>query len=627
MPKITELNPITSISNDDLLLVVDDPNGAPSNKKMTFDNFANKIVNYFDNKGVFDVIVSAANTGNVSFSNATISTRHSGQNLSLTSNGGIVSIIPNDNTYKWNFIDSMLVLESTNNGNIVSFGQGMGPTIYSESSLFTYSFYTNNETNENWDHGSVIYPGTNQLWTEYSNNQVNSGRSSYLTLRSDLNNQDSVHNWQFNANGILNLPSTVGDIYRDGSSVLTSQPFLSPNISYTGVFNGYPATIPVTKGQAVFFTSNGYVLETTGKYWWDGEFDTYNYDLSGVETLDFYNIGGIKFDFRLGGKSETLLTDVNLHDIVVIQDDFYMRDLPALTTFSANNLSYVGGYFQIDNMDNANTQFNFPSLKTINGTFYYTYNDTLENTPQFPALETINNSLYIYWNSATQNTMTFDSLRYFNYSGIYQNQGMLAGPIFSELTSFNYMDFNNNDNMIDPPQFPALETFTGSFYFYGHDSVTTFPETPSMTTANYLTWYQNPVADGGFDFSSLTNVTSTINISENNSMTTAPAFPALVEVNGALLIENNSSLVNGFSFPSLKRVDSNVSMANCSLDETSVNYILMLLASLDGTNGTTSYDNHVVNLSGGSNAIPTGDGLTAIATLEGRFCTVYYNTP
>jgi hypothetical protein len=353
----------------------------------------------------------------------------------------------------------------------------------------------------------------------------------------------------------------------------------SPNIAYTGVFNGYPATISVTRGQGIFFTNTNTVLETTGKYWWDGEFDTNNYDLSGIETLNFYNLGGIKLDFRLGGKSENFLTDVNLRDIVAIGDDFYIRDLPALDTFSANNLAYVGNNFQIDTMDNANTQFNFPNLKTIINSFYYTYNDTLENTPQFPALETVQNSMYIYFNGATQNTMTFDSLRYVGYLNIYQNDGMLAGPEFPALTSMGGFDMNNNEQMIDPPTFPVLETVTDSFIFYSNDSVTTAPSTPSLVSCSAIQWY------------------------------------------------DNSLMANGFNFSSLKEVNGNANFSGNALNETTVNYILTTFAGLNGANGTTSYDSKIINVSGGTNAIPSGNGLTAITTLEGRGCTVNYNAP
>ena len=448
--------------------------------------------------------------------------------------------------------------------------------------------------------------------------------ASNLEIR--VSDQSSNTHWAFQNTGILHIPSGIGDIYRDGVSVLSNISMLSPNITYTGVFNGYPATIPVIKGQGIAFTANNYVLETSDKYWWDGEFDTSNYDLSGVETLNFYNLGGIKLDFRLGGKSENFLTSVNLRDIIAIQNNFYVRDLSALTTFSANNLSYVGNNFQIDTMDNANTQFNFPNLKTIINNFYYTNNDTLENTPQFPALETVQNSMYIYFNSATQNTMTFDSLRYFGYGSIYQNDGMLAGPEFPALTSIDYFDMNNNDNMIDPPTFPVLETINGVFNFYGHAVVTSAPALPSLVTSNYIQINDNALMVNGFNFSSLVTVNGSINFDNNVSLTVSPTFPLLQTINGAFTIENNPLLTSGLSFPSLKTLVGNFSVNGCGFNETTINNLLVKLASLDGTNGTTSYDNSSIYLNGGTNAIPTGAGLAAKTTLEGRGCTVYVNS-
>jgi hypothetical protein len=43
MPKISELNAITSVANTDLLMVVHDPSGSPSTNKITVGNFANSI--------------------------------------------------------------------------------------------------------------------------------------------------------------------------------------------------------------------------------------------------------------------------------------------------------------------------------------------------------------------------------------------------------------------------------------------------------------------------------------------------------------------------------------------------------------------------------------------------------
>ena len=402
--------------------------------------------------------------------------------------------------------------------------------------------------------------------------------------------------------------------------------YASPNIAYTGVFNGYPATIPVVKGQGIFFTNTNTVLETTGKYWWDDEFDTSNYDLSGVQTLNFYNLGGIKLDFRLGGKSENFLTSVNLRDIVAIQNNFYVRDLSALTTFSANNLSYVGNNFQIDTMDNANTQFNFPNLKTIDNSFYYTYNNTLVNTPQFPALETVQNTMYMYYNSATQNTMTFDSLRYVGYLSIYQNDGMLAGPEFPALTSMDYFDMNNNNNMIDPPTFPVLETMTSAIQFFGHGALTSAPALPSLVTSGYIQINDNPLMANGFNFSSLVTVNGSINFDNNVSLTVSPTFPLLQTINGAFTMDNNPLLTSGLSFPALKTLIGNFSLNGCGFDQTTINNLLVKLASLNGSNGTTSYDNSIIYLNGGTNAIPSGAGLAAKTTLEGRGCTVYVNS-
>lgn len=61
-----------------------------------------------------------------------------------------------------------------------------------------------------------------------------------------------------------------------------------------------------------------------------------------------------------------------------------------------------------------------------------------------------------------------------------------------------------------------------------------------------------------------------------------------------------------------------------SLDESSVDNILISLAALDGTNGTTEFSNRTVTITG-SSATPSSSGLTAKATLVSRGCTVTTN--
>lgn len=64
----------------------------------------------------------------------------------------------------------------------------------------------------------------------------------------------------------------------------------------------------------------------------------------------------------------------------------------------------------------------------------------------------------------------------------------------------------------------------------------------------------------------------------------------------------------------LRNVTGNVLLTSCALDQTSVNNLLIALAALDGTGGTTLYAGHTVAITGTS-AAPTGAGATAKAIL------------
>jgi hypothetical protein len=86
--------------------------------------------------------------------------------------------------------------------------------------------------------------------------------------------------------------------------------------------------------------------------------------------------------------------------------------------------------------------------------------------------------------------------------------------------------------------------------------------------------------------------------------------------------------LTSFALPALKRLDSDLFFQTITppLDEESVDGILVQLASLDGTNDTTLWENHSVDLSGGSCSPPSVTGLAAKIILEGRGCTVTVNS-
>ena len=69
-----------------------------------------------------------------------------------------------------------------------------------------------------------------------------------------------------------------------------------------------------------------------------------------------------------------------------------------------------------------------------------------------------------------------------------------------------------------------------------------------------------------------------------------------------------------------------INISGQKLDQASVNGILALLVSLDGTGGTTLWGaGKTVNISGGTSAAPSGQGIIDKATLVARSATVTTN--
>lgn len=105
---------------------------------------------------------------------------------------------------------------------------------------------------------------------------------------------------------------------------------------------------------------------------------------------------------------------------------------------------------------------------------------------------------------------------------------------------------------------------------------------------------------------------------------TSLSLPAITVIGGGVTI----SAANCVTFSmntGLLSVAGNFSFTNAKLNQASVDGILVRLAALDGTGGTTAYSSKVVNVSGGTNATPSATGLAAKATLVGRGCTVTNN--
>jgi hypothetical protein len=512
MPKITQLNPITSISDDDLVPIVNDPSGAPSTNKITFNNFKKSVTKNI----VFEDGIARANTGN----------------FVISSNNGIS-------------------LESIVNS----------PSTTSYAELYWSNVNPTPANNE------TTYV---DLYADVYGLGLNIGKR-----RQDLNSTQD-YNWQWTKDGNYIIPDS-GDILRGGYSIV-NRPMLTPNIAYTGVTAEFPEILNLSRGHAIFHTANSHIMEDPTLYWLEDRFYTSDADFTLTQSLNFVNFGGINNNFVVGGEGENVLATINLNSMAAIRGNLNITYLPALTSFNANNVVFVGGTITIRTMSKTNTVFDFYDLNHVDGNLIVGPNSTLTTFPQFPSLKIVGNVEYTY-NNSTTNYPIFTSLENCADITFVQNAGLPSGPRFPALKIAHVIAFNNNVNMATPPVFTNLVTTHGR-----------------------------------------------IEISECAALTSAPSFPSLVTVEDDIIIRANGAMSGGFNFPALKRVDGDFIADNCAWTDTQVDYIINKLSTLDGTNGTTIFENRTVSLNGPSASPRSPNSNVGYAKLIDRGCQVNLST-
>jgi hypothetical protein len=143
----------------------------------------------------------------------------------------------------------------------------------------------------------------------------------------------------------------------------------------------------------------------------------------------------------------------------------------------------------------------------------------------------------------------------------------------------------------------SLETITGNLQFIGTPTAT-FSIASNMPSLKYIQTVQ----------SNANNMTS-INLDGALYIQAVNLFPG-----------TGANLLTTFSFANIKELGGNFQTnSTIGLSQTSVDNILVKLASLDGTGGTAFYGNRTVTVRG---AAPSATGNAAKATLISRGCTV-----
>lgn len=193
---------------------------------------------------------------------------------------------------------------------------------------------------------------------------------------------------------------------------------------------------------------------------------------------------------------------------------------------------------------------------------------------------------------------------------------------------------------------PNLEFWGGSMSFSNTSPITSFDfpklkvinglstTNTALQTINLPELLQGGYSDGinsGIQSINLPKlkVLNTLTLSGTKASLTSIQLP-VIEYCPQIAFPTTSTSLSTFTFGnSLKFYGSsntagNFITASNSLNQASVDNILISLAALNGSNGTTAFSNRTVTITGTS-ATPSAAGLTAKATLVSRGCTVTTN--
>ena len=117
---------------------------------------------------------------------------------------------------------------------------------------------------------------------------------------------------------------------------------------------------------------------------------------------------------------------------------------------------------------------------------------------------------------------------------------------------------------------------------------------------------------------------SYITITDNSNTLEEFSAPNLINCLNSIGISIESLTTVNIGTIGNTRQIGGISLGSCALSEETVNYILALLVSLDGTNNTVLFNDDVY-LADGTSAAPTGQGLIDKQTLIDRGCNVTTN--
>ena len=422
----------------------------------------------------------------------------------------------------------------------------------------------------------------------------------------------------------------------------------SGGISVSDIPSLTTISFPIATKSAGFILASGVI---------DGQVLTLNTPL--LTTVGSVNLNNIVFDL-------SLLTYISNLTLTQVRSN---PNFP-LVEYVRGGVNILGGISTMTTID-------FSSLISVGVVGSGDYNFTIDQCPatelKLPLLTYGSNTFGIY-NCFGLTSLSLPSLTSTNDQVVIQQCYYITSislPIYSgtiglsDLPAVTSLTLNGATVIVylnGLPALPSLSTLSTSFEAYLTDNQfgTTGITTVSAPNATTFKWYDNrgsniatvlesasaPLATDIYfrtanegiitelspfasaDFPSVTYVYR-MKI-RNCSITTLDLSTVITYDTGdVLVIDKNpylTSLTLG-TIGTLKTIGGDtVYLSNNALTETCVNNVLALLVSLDGTNGTTEFGSgKTLELQGGTNAAPTGQGILDVATLTSRGCTVTTN--
>jgi len=221
-----------------------------------------------------------------------------------------------------------------------------------------------------------------------------------------------------------------------------------------------------------------------------------------------------------------------------------------------------------------------------------------------------------------------------SYSSIFIDNSNITSVSLPSLVVLSGINFYGASGLtsISLPLLTNIQNTGGDAIYINGPSLFSVPSfsLPSLTT----------VGNGSISLSSSTAGPTTISfpnlafVGGNTINVTFPSTLVTLNFNSLKILPNITSFtiyapgLTSFGLPALKQVNTGgyitFDFNGCILDQTSVDNILVTLAALDGTLGTTTWSTGAVNIAGGC-ATPSGTGAAAVATLIARGISVTTN--